>query len=109
MSDNEISDALKPNVQQALNELENGVALGQDDAVGAARSRLAAAGVDPNEAEKAARAAHAGNQRKAAAEESGDPEAAKAKSPQGRMAPAKATTEAGAKPTKATPGDKSKT
>lgn len=105
----EISDALMPNVQQALNELENGVALGLDDAVGAARNRLAAAGVDPNEAEKSARAAHAARNRKAAAADTGDTEQAKAAPPQGRTAPAKSTTEAGAKPAKATPSDKNKT
>lgn len=109
-------DVDPPHVAQAKAELENAVRLGQDDAVGAARKRLAAAGVDPNEAEKAARAAHkreAAKERKAAAEDSDDPEAAKKSPPQGRTAaPKETTTPRGAepaKPSKATPAAKSKT
>lgn len=77
---------LGPHVQQALNELDNGVAHGQDDAVMSARKRLAAAGVTEREARAALRG-EAASTRRAAVEEEAAREL-KDKPPQGRQSPA---------------------
>jgi len=78
---------VEAHVQQALNEMDNGLAHGTDDAVESGRKRLAAAGVS----ERDARAQAAGKRRAAA---QSDDEAAEVttagrdKAPVGRQSPA---------------------